>query len=74
MKFRLLLEIGNIQIILLHVNTLCGQSDRLLSLAYLLFEVASLLLVDQHQVQVVAHGELLVDVSHGGSQIVTSQK
>lgn len=56
------------------VNTLSGFEDDLLSAAHLLFEVASLLLVDQHQVQVVAHGELLVDVSHGGSQIVTSQK
>lgn len=45
-----------------------------LSDVYLLFEVASLLLVNQHQVQVVAHRELLVDISHGGSQIVTSQK
>lgn len=41
---------------------------------HLLFEVAPLLLVDQHQVQVVTHRELLVDVSHGGSQIITSQE
>lgn len=41
---------------------------------HLLFEVAPLLLVDQHQVQVVSHRELLVDVSHGGSQVITSQE
>lgn len=44
------------------------------SLAYLLFEVASLLLIDQHEVQVISHRELLVNVSHGGSQIIASQE
>lgn len=42
--------------------------------AYLLFEITSLFLIDQHQVQIVAHRELLVDVSHGGSQIIASQE
>ena len=41
---------------------------------YLLFEVAPLLLVDQNQVQVVAHRELLVDVSHGRCHLVAGQK
>lgn len=62
----------NIQIIIIiihvHVFALSAIFD------HLLFEVAPLLLVDQHQVQVVAHGELLVDVSHGGSQIITGQE
>lgn len=42
--------------------------------AHLLFEVAPLLFVDQHQVQVVAHRELLVDVPHRGGQVVASQE
>lgn len=42
--------------------------------SYLLFEVTSLLLVNQNQVQVVAHRELLVDVPHGGGQIISRQK
>ena len=41
---------------------------------YLLFEVAPLLLVHQHQVEIVAHRELLVDVTHRGRQLVPTQK
>lgn len=42
--------------------------------SHLLLEVAPLLFVDQHQVQVVAHRELLVDVSHRGGQVVAGQE
>ena len=42
--------------------------------AHLLLEVAPLLLVDEHQVEVVAHRELLVDVPHGRRELVTAQK
>ena len=41
---------------------------------YLLFEVAALLLVDQNQVEVVAHGELLIHVPHGGRHLVAGQE
>ena len=41
---------------------------------YLLFEVPSLLLVHQHQVEVVPHAELFIDVLHGGSEVVASQE
>lgn len=65
----------------MHVKTPTEPVEFLLQLQYflfyffnLLFEVASLLLIDQHQVQVIAHREFLVDVSHGGSQIIASQK
>lgn len=44
------------------------------SLENLLFEVASLLLIYQHQVQVISHRELLVNVSHGGSQVIAGQE
>lgn len=37
---------------------------------HLLFEVASFLLVYQHQVEIIAHRELLVDVPHGGGELV----
>lgn len=42
--------------------------------AHLLLEVAPLLLVNQHQVEVVAHRELLVDVPHGGRELVARQE
>ena len=41
---------------------------------YLLLEVPSLFLVDQHQVEVVAHTEFLVDVLHGWSEVIASQE
>lgn len=41
---------------------------------HLLFEVAPFLLVDQHQVEVIAHRELLVDVPHGGGELVARQE
>ena len=41
---------------------------------HLLLEVAALLVVDEHQVEVVAHGELLVDVPHGGCELVARQE
>lgn len=51
---------------------ICGL--RTLIFSHLLFEVAPLLFIDQHQVQVVAHRKLLVDVSHRRSQVVASQE
>ena len=39
---------------------------QLIEKADLLFKVSSLLLIDQDQIEVVPHTELLVDVSHGG--------
>lgn len=42
--------------------------------SHLLFEVAPFLFINQHQVQVIAHRKLLVDVSHRGGQVVASQK
>lgn len=44
------------------------------SAPHLLFEVASLFLIDQHQVEVITHRELLVDVPHGWSQLIASQE
>ena len=41
---------------------------------YLLLEVSPLLLVYQHQVKVVSHRELLVDVSHSRGQFIPAQK
>ena len=40
----------------------------------LLLEVSPLFLVHQHQVEVVAHAELLVDVTHGRVQVVARQE
>lgn len=45
-----------------------------LIISHLLFEVAPLLFINQHQIQVVAHWKLLVDVSHRGGQVVASQE
>lgn len=42
--------------------------------AYLLFEVPSVLLIHQHQVEEVADWELLVHISHSGGQVVTGQE
>lgn len=44
------------------------------AVSHLLFEIASLLLINQHQVEVITHRELLVDVPHGWSQLIASQK
>lgn len=44
------------------------------SIYYLLFKVSSVLLIHQHQVKEVAHGELLVDVPHGGCQIIPCRR
>lgn len=41
---------------------------------HLLFEVAPLLLVYQHQVEVIAHRELLIYVSHGGCELIPCQE
>lgn len=41
---------------------------------HLLFEVAPFLLIDQHQVEVISHGELLVDVPHGGGELIAGQE
>lgn len=41
---------------------------------HLLFEIAPFLLVYKHQVEVIAHRELLVDVPHGGGELVASQE
>lgn len=40
----------------------------------LLFEVATVLGVHQHQVEKVANGELFVDVAHGGRQVVAGKE
>lgn len=42
--------------------------------SHLLFEVAPFLLVYQHQVEVIAHRELLIDIPHGGSELVACQE
>lgn len=49
---------------------------RLLSIysTHLLFEIASVLLVYENQVEVISHWELLVDVSHAGRQLIARQK
>lgn len=44
------------------------------SVSHLLFKVASLFLIDQHQIEVITHRELLIDVPHRWSQLVASQK
>lgn len=41
---------------------------------YLLLKVSSVLLIHQHQVKKVAYGELLVDVPHGGCQIIPCRR
>lgn len=37
---------------------------------YLLFKIASLFLIDENQVKVVPHGELLINVPHGGCHLI----
>lgn len=37
---------------------------------YLLFKIASLLLINENQVEVVPHGELLVNVPHSGRHLI----
>jgi len=39
-----------------------------------LFKVPPLLFVNQYQVEVVADTELLVDVTHGGREVIASQE
>ena len=41
---------------------------------HLLFEVPPVLLVYQNQVDIVTNRELLVDVSHGGRQLIPTQE
>jgi len=41
---------------------------------YLLFEVSAVFLIDQDKVQVVANGELLVDISHRRRQVVAIEE
>ena len=41
---------------------------------HLLFEVPPLLLVHQNQVDIVTNRELLVDVPHGGRQVIPTQE
>lgn len=40
----------------------------------LLFKVSSVLFIHQHQVKEVAHRELLVDIPHGGCQVISCQE
>lgn len=47
-----------------------GGGDR----PHLLFEIAPFLLIYQHQVKVIAHRELLVDVTHGWGELIPSQE
>ena len=55
-------------------NTAFSKSDSVLYYTNLLFKVAPLLLINKHQVEVVADTELFVDVSHRGRQVVASQE
>lgn len=41
---------------------------------YLLLEVASLLFINEHQIEVIANRELFVDVPHCGSHFIASQE
>ena len=41
---------------------------------YLLLEVASVLFINQHQVEVIAHRELFVDLPHRRRQIVAAEE
>lgn len=50
--------------ILQHYNCPCVCS------CHLLFEVSSILFINQHQVQEVTHRKFLVDVPHGGCQVI----
>lgn len=38
---------------------------------YLLFKVSSVLFIHQHQIKEIAYRELLVDIPHGGGQVVS---
>lgn len=40
---------------------------------YLLFKVSSVLLIHQHQIEEVAHRELLVDIPHGGCHVISCE-
>lgn len=41
---------------------------------HLLLEVAPFLLIYQHQVEVIAHRELLIYVTHGGCELIPCQE
>lgn len=41
---------------------------------YLLFKISPVLFIHQHQIKEVAHRELLVDISHGGCQVISWQE
>lgn len=41
---------------------------------YLLFKVSSVLFIHQHQVKEVAYRELLVDIPHGGCQVISCKE
>ena len=47
-------------------EALCGS--------YVLFEISPVFHIHQLQVQVVSHGELMVDFSHGGREIVSGEE
>ena len=55
----------------IHTRRAVETSD---SSKHLLFEVSTILLVDKYKIQVVADGELLVDVSHRRRQVVAVEK
>ena len=46
----------------------------LAAVTYLLLEIASFFLIYQHQIEIEAHGELLIDIPHGGCQLVAGEK
>lgn len=50
------------------------EEERRRGVAHLLFEVPPLLLVHQNQVDIVTNRELLVDVPHGGRQVIPTQE
>lgn len=41
---------------------------------YLLFKVSSVLFVHQHQIKEIAYRELLVDIPHGGRQVISCKE
>lgn len=50
-------------------NTIIGHC-----VCYLLFKVSSVLFVHQHQIKEVAYRELLVDIPHGGCQVISCEE
>lgn len=45
-----------------------------LQVCYLLFKVSSVLFIYQHQIKEVAYRELLVDIPHGGCQVISCKE